>query len=330
MVDLEWKSCNFTGSGIYIFKEKLKYVKNCIKVWKAQHWEVDEKEVIEAKTEMLHQENTAENKLLSETEVFQLKDARVKYLQAEKDLFLCHKQKWAVEEDKNSRFFHGMIKGRLKRNSIKGIMYNGTWVEDPGRIKQVFFDLFTNQYQESNMVRPSFRSTQFKQLANSQSLTLQAPFSEEEIKGAIWNCADDKAHGPDGFTFAFLKAHWDTIKNDIICYVKDFEIFGRLVKGGNSTFLTLIPKGDDPLSPADYRPISLVGCQYKSIAKILAEKLKLVLPDLISENQSAFVAGRQILEGVLMANEVVSQAKSCSNKLMLLKIDLAKAYDCVN
>lgn len=103
-----------------------------------------------------------------------------------------------------------------------------------------------------------------------------------------------------------------------------------MVKRGNSTFLTLIPKVDDPLSLADYRPISLVGCQYKILIKLLANRLKRVMPTLISENQSAFVGDRQILDEVLLENEVVNWAKSCSKKLMLIKIDFAKAYDCVN
>lgn len=87
--------------------------------------------------------------------------------------------------------------------------------------------------------------------------------------------------------------------------MKEFEDSGRIPKGCNSTFVTLIPKSGDPITLSDYRPISLVCCQYKIIAKILAQRLKAVLPDLISECQSAFVSGRHILDGVLYANEVV-------------------------
>lgn len=103
-----------------------------------------------------------------------------------------------------------------------------------------------------------------------------------------------------------------------------------MVKGGNSSFLSLIPKVDDPLIMADYRPISLVGCQYKILAKFLTDRLKLVTPKLISENRTAFVGGRKILYEVMVANEIERWAALVKKKLMLLKIDFTKAYDCIN
>lgn len=63
-----------------------------------------------------------------------------------------------------------------------------------------------------------------------------------------------KALGPDGFTFAFLKTHWECIKEDIVSFVKEFELSGCILKGSNSTFITLIPKKGDPLVLSDYRP----------------------------------------------------------------------------
>lgn len=71
---------------------------------------------------------------------------------------------------------------------------------------------------------------------------------------------DDKAPGPDGFTFAFLKSYWETLKPNFLSFIFEFEKTDRMVKGANSTFLSLIPKGVDPLTITDYRPISLVGC----------------------------------------------------------------------
>lgn len=103
-----------------------------------------------------------------------------------------------------------------------------------------------------------------------------------------------------------------------------------MAKGANLTFISLIPESSDPLTMDDYRPIGLVGCQHKILAKVLAERLKVVMPTLISENQSAFVGGHQILDGVLIANEIINWATTAKKKLMLLKIDFAKAYDSVN
>lgn len=96
-----------------------------------------------------------------------------------------------------------------------------------------------------------------------------------------------------------MKAHWDTVKHEVISFVKEFEGSGRMVKRANTTFITLIPKVSDPLTLSDYRPISLVGCQYKIITKLLAERMKGVMPDLIFDNQTALVGGRQILDGEL-------------------------------
>lgn len=139
-----------------------------------------------------------------------------------------------------------------------------------------------------------------------------------------------KTRHPDEFTFAFLKAHWVTIKPDILGFMNEFHKSGRIVKGGNSTFLSLNPKGPDPVTIAGYRPISLVGCWYKILAKLLADRLKVVMSALILKNQSAFVSGRQILDGVLIANEIINWAITSNKSLRLLQVEFAKAYDCVN
>jgi len=77
----------------------------------------------------------------------------------------------------------------------------------------------------------------------------------------------------------------------------------------------------------DYRPISLVRSLYKVLAKLLANRLKGVISSVVSDSQSAFVRGRQILDGILVANEVVGEAKKLNRDLLLFKIDFEKAYD---
>ncbi|MCH96748.1 cysteine-rich receptor-like protein kinase, partial [Trifolium medium] len=81
---------------------------------------------------------------------------------------------------------------------------------------------------------------------------------------------------------------------------------------------------------SDFRPISLVGCLYKVLAKVLANRLRGVIGKLISETQSAFVRGRQILDGIMIANELVDDAKRNNKELILFKVDFEKAYDSVD
>jgi hypothetical protein len=98
----------------------------------------------------------------------------------------------------------------------------------------------------------------------------------------------------------------------------------------NATFVTLIPKkhGADELK--DFHPISLVGGMYKIIAKLLANRLSVVLGKIISPSQNAFVKRRQILDSVLIANECLDSRIKVALPGVLCKLDLEKAYDHVN
>jgi len=78
-------------------------------------------------------------------------------------------------------------------------------------------------------------------------------------------------------------------------FVGEFHRNGRLTKGVNATFIALIPKTNSPQRLNDFRPISLVGCMYKVLAKILANRLRAVIGSVVSDSQSAFVKGKQIL-----------------------------------
>lgn len=86
----------------------------------------------------------------------------------------------------------------------------------------------------------------------------------------------------------------------------------------------------DPQSINDFRPISLIGCVYKIVAMTLANRLKLVMPDIIDERQSAFITGRHLLHGVLIANEVVDEAKRSQKSCLVFKVDYEKTYDSVS
>jgi len=113
-------------------------------------------------------------------------------------------------------------------------------------------------------------------------------------------------------------------------FLSEFHRNGQLSKGINCTFVSLIPKVDSPQCVNDFRPISLVGCMYKILAKVLANRLRKVIGSVISNSQSVFVHRRQILDRILVANEVVDEARKMKKELLLFNVDFEKAYVSVN
>lgn len=86
----------------------------------------------------------------------------------------------------------------------------------------------------------------------------------------------------------------------------------------------------NPQRISEFRPISLLGCVYKILAKVLAQRLRKLLEPIVSSNQSAFLPGRNILDGVVVINEVVNFAKKERKECLIFKVDFEKAYDTVN
>jgi len=101
-------------------------------------------------------------------------------------------------------------------------------------------------------------------------------------------------------------------------------------KSFNATFIALIPKKYGAEELKDFRPISLIGGVYKIIAKLLTERMKTVMGELVDEHQMAFLKGRQIMDAALLANELVDSRVKQKLVGVLCKLDIEKAYDHVN
>jgi len=171
---------------------------------------------------------------------------------------------------------------------------------------------------------------QFQKLSGVEAGALTKPFPQVEVKQAIWDCDSFKSSGPDGISFGFIKEFWELVNDDFMRFLMEFHRNGKLTKGVNSTFIASIPKVTSPQRLNDFRPISLVGCMYKVLAKVLANRLRQVVSSVVSDSQSAFIKGKQILDGILIANEAADEAMRMNKELLLFKVDFEKAYDSVD
>ncbi|GKV34379.1 hypothetical protein SLEP1_g42756 [Rubroshorea leprosula] len=123
---------------------------------------------------------------------------------------------------------------------------------------------------------------------------------------------------------------WPILKKEICEFVVEFHSNGKWVRGSNAAFIVLIPKKDNPTSLADYQPISLIGCMYKVISKLLAYRMNKVMDSIISPTQSTFIKGRQIADGIVITNELILDARKRRKSIAIFKVDFEKAYDNVN
>jgi ribonuclease HI len=149
------------------------------------------------------------------------------------------------------------------------------------------------------------------------------------VRKALFSIGDLKAPGPDGLHAVFYKRFWDMLGEDLADEVLTALNSAMVPNGWNETTIVLIPKVQNPERVTQFRPISLCNVVYKVISKILANRLKQVLPDLISDNQSAFVPGRLITDNILIAYESIHAIKKKQGKrgLCAIKLDMHKAYD---
>ncbi|GJX30644.1 putative RNA-directed DNA polymerase [Tanacetum coccineum] len=320
-----------SGFPLVGFKIKLQRLKSSIKLWRAKVQHSETVAFLELRNKINSLDNKAESSFLSPSEVDE-RNSSVKLLAnleqcKVKDLRQKAKIRWAVEGDENSHFFHGIINSMRHRSRINGLNILGEWITEPSLIKNHVYNSFFDRFKENNRSRPLFSSGLFKQLTLEESYSLDCPFTLEEIKAAVWDCGSSKTPGPDGFTFKFYKKHWNTIEHDVVSFVKDFEVSAFIPQGCNSSFITLVPKVDDPLVVGDFRPISLIGSQYKIIAKILANRLSRVVSSVVGDVQMAYIKGRQIIDGPLMVDEIIAWAKKYKKRIMFLKVDFEKAFD---
>lgn len=128
----------------------------------------------------------------------------------------------------------------------------------------------------------------------------------------------------------FYKRYWHIVGSEVTNEVKNFLNGGEIPQGWNFTTVVLIPKVDNPERMKDLRPISLCNVVYKIASKVLSNRLKVVLPEIISPNQSAFIPGRLITDNVLLAYELthfLQNKNRGSVGYAAVKLDMSKAYD---
>ncbi|XP_056697705.1 uncharacterized protein [Spinacia oleracea] len=251
--------------------------------------------------------------------------------------FLRQKAKveWIKSGDENTTLFHQSIKRRNLQNQVYSIHdKNGVWRDNPTEVTSAFLEYYEcllggNSTQRAEVLSHIVQTGPL--VTDAHRAILNAPYTREEVKSALWSIPGVKAPGPDGFGSFFYRDAWHIVGDDVIAAVLDVLQSGKLLKELNHTVITLIPKTKCPKNVSEYRPISCCNTLYKCVTKVLCGRMRQILPDLIQENQGGFVHGRYIVHNIMVIQDLVKQYGRKSVKpSCLMKIDLQKAYDTVD
>lgn len=242
------------------------------------------------------------------------------------------RQLWLTLGDRNTGYFHASTKGRRARNRISVIEdENGVPMVEDEQIASTISAYFTKIFTSSNPPAADVVSRALDPcITEAMNTTLISIPMAQEIKDALFAIRPDKAPGPDGFSASFFQTNWDVVGPAITMEIQNFFTTGAIPFAINETHIRLIPKITSPKTVADYRPIALCNVYYKVISKLLSIRLKPILQDVISENQSAFVPDRAISDNVLITHEVLHFLKisgATKHCTMAVKTDISKAYD---
>jgi len=142
-------------------------------------------------------------------------------------------------------------------------------------------------------------------VTQEKNAALIRPFTIEEVYQALQDTPKGKAPGPDGFTSDFFHYCWPMVRTEVWEILEDSRATRKVLQALNATFITLIPKEGQAHRSRHYRPIALCNVIYKLLMKVIARRLKPILPAIISPEQSGYVEGRQILDSIILAPDII-------------------------
>jgi hypothetical protein len=253
------------------------------------------------------------------------------------------KSDWLRDGDRNTRYFHECANARRKTNRIHTILdADERQCDTEDEVQMGFINYFSSLF---TTVFFFFFESLFttvdagdmghclqhmeRRVLDDMNRKLLKPFSEDDIRTALFQMAPFKAPGLDGFPTRFYQANWNTVGSELYRAILENEYFTFFM---NMTNIVLIPKVKNPTRVTEFRSVSLCNVTYKIISKVLANRLKRILPHFISPIQSAFTPERLIMDNVLVAYETlhIMHSRITGKKgYMANKLDMSKAYDWV-
>lgn len=306
MVCYHWFSFNVVGSAMLRLARKLKLLKKEIRVFSRENYSGIEMRVKEAHEILinLQAETLADPSPSNAALEIEAQRKWQILVKAEENFFLQRSRVlWLVNGDGNTAYFHRMVNARRAINHIHYLIAtSGERFDTQAGIMNhcihYFSSFLTGQSEPCMFTQGDINLLLPTKCNNEQKMAMTMRFTRADIRDTFFALPRNKTCGADGFSAEFFFGCWDIIGSEVCDDVEEFFSSGSMLKQWNETTMVLIPKITNASSAADFRPISCLNTIYKVISKILASRLLLILAQIISPVQSAFLQDRLLDENV--------------------------------
>jgi hypothetical protein len=163
-------------------------------------------------------------------------------------------------------------------------------------------------------------------VSDAENEQLMKPFSDEEVRETVFKMEHNKSPGPDGFPTEFYQACWNFLMALFMNFHDDSLPLYRL----NFGTIILIPKSREVIIIQQYRSICLLNVSFKIFTKVASNRIMEIANKVISPTQTAFLPGRNIMEGVIILHETIHKMHRKKQSEVILKLDFENAYDKIN
>lgn len=239
--------------------------------------------------------------------------------------------RWLNCGDGNNRFFFNSCKSRWNSNKLLALEHEGVTVNTHSAIALVAVNYYKALLGTRKRVSPIPDSFVTHTLSSEVASSMVHECSRVEIFNTLKSMASGKSPGPDGFSVEFFLKSWDVVGSDLSSAINLFFINSFMPRRVNSAAIVLVPKVATASNISQFRPISCCNVIYKVVSKILAQRMKNVMPRLVSPSQTAFIHGRKLGDHILLAQALCKDYHLNSGPPRIaFKLDISKAFDSLN
>ncbi|KAL9961988.1 hypothetical protein ACROYT_G031039 [Oculina patagonica] len=253
-----------------------------------------------------------------------------------KGSILWSKTRWYNEGEKNSSYFFNLEKRHFKRKVLCQLRQaDNTTLTSDHDILQECVNFYSDLY-SSRTIQNNKEDLDFFPRDNSVRLdedckdSCEGLLSANECLSALKTMESNKSPGSDGFPAEFYKFFWNDISTLFVNAINCSFQKGLLSVTQRQGIVSLLPKKDkNPILLKNWRPITLLNCDYKIAAKAIGNRIKRVLPKIIDNDQSGFLKGRSIAENILLIDGIINFADNTNKPGLLMFVDFEKAFDSI-